>query len=310
MPMPVPKSKRARRLLAFGLLAILGLLYAYYTGDQAASVGTSVFFTIDTRDADSEVRALALTTTKDSGTFIIDTRDPDSVARALALGTSKDSSYFTIDTRDPDAVAYALSAVAAEWSGYFTIDTRAESSTRADSAFFTIDTRDPDSVTRALSLASAEESGYFIINTLEPPPTDTDNNGLNDIWEQIHFGGLFLQTRTDDFDGDGLSNFEEFAFGTDPTLFNGPALVQFTLTPNGAGARLTVRHTKHILAMAMVNYAYETSTSLTSWTDTTANWRETADPQNLNGYVEWITMSYDLPSYPVRIFVRVKATPK
>ena len=310
MPLSVPKSKHSRRLSALGLFGFLGLLFAYYTGDQDTRVDTSASFTIDTRDDDSIVRLLTLKTSSDSATFTIDTRDSDSAVRTLSLRTSNESAFFPIDTREPDTVVYALSIVAAKWSGFFMIDTMADDSSRSESAVFTIDTRDSDSVTRALSLASAKESDFFTIDTLAPPPEDTESDGLHDLWERIHFGDLFSQNRTDDYDGDGLSNFEEFAFGTDPTRFNDSAPVQFTLTPIGLGVRLTIRHNKHILAVRMVDYVYETSPTLAIWTDTTANWRETVAPLNLNGYVEWVTMSYDLPSAPARLFVRVRATPK
>jgi subtilisin family serine protease len=44
---------------------------------------------------------------------------------------------------------------------------------------------------------------------------DTDNDGLPDWWETDHFGNL-TATGTDDTDGDGDSNLDEFLDGTDP----------------------------------------------------------------------------------------------
>jgi hypothetical protein len=132
---------------------------------------------------------------------------------------------------------------------------------------------------------------------------------LHDLWETINFGSIFAYGPSDDPDNDGLTNFQEFAFGTDPTVYNGSADVRFSIVSTGTGGRMTVQHSKHILALAMVTYTYETSTDLKVWTDTTSGWRETADPQNLNGYIEWVTMGYDLPTFPERIFVRVRAKP-
>lgn len=60
-----------------------------------------------------------------SAAFTIDTRDADTVVRALALSTAKDSASFTIDTRDPDSVVFPFSGVTSAWSGFFTIDTMA-----------------------------------------------------------------------------------------------------------------------------------------------------------------------------------------
>jgi alpha-tubulin suppressor-like RCC1 family protein len=52
---------------------------------------------------------------------------------------------------------------------------------------------------------------------------DTNHNGLDDRWELAYFGNLD-QTANGDFDGDGISNFQELARGTDPhDYFNGVA---------------------------------------------------------------------------------------
>ena len=45
---------------------------------------------------------------------------------------------------------------------------------------------------------------------LAPPTLDSDNDGLPDDWENYHFGNLD-QDGTGDYDGDGLSNADEFA---------------------------------------------------------------------------------------------------
>jgi hypothetical protein len=44
---------------------------------------------------------------------------------------------------------------------------------------------------------------------------DSDDDGLADSWEVANFGNL-SQTATGDFDGDGISNLDEFLDGTDP----------------------------------------------------------------------------------------------
>ena len=47
-------------------------------------------------------------------------------------------------------------------------------------------------------------------------PTDTDGNGLPDLWEQHYFGQIGVDTNAD-LDGDGLSNLQEYHLHHDPT---------------------------------------------------------------------------------------------
>lgn len=47
---------------------------------------------------------------------------------------------------------------------------------------------------------------------------DADNDGLPDSWEETYFGNTTNQTGSDDPDGDGLNNTQEYELGTDPTV--------------------------------------------------------------------------------------------
>ncbi len=78
----------------------------------------------------------------------------------------------------------------------------------------TVHDRAPDSdfgrdYTLALGPAPAGGAGG------DAPVADSDSDGLNDTWEQEHFGNLSANA-TDDPDGDGCDNACEFAAGTDP----------------------------------------------------------------------------------------------
>ena len=45
---------------------------------------------------------------------------------------------------------------------------------------------------------------------------DSDNDGLPDTWERVHFGGITVANGTTDFDDDGFLDWQEYVAGTDP----------------------------------------------------------------------------------------------
>ena len=56
---------------------------------------------------------------------------------------------------------------------------------------------------------------YKLLETSTAPDSDSDNDGLPDIWEEQFFDNLD-QTAEGDPDSDGLNNAEEFEAGTKP----------------------------------------------------------------------------------------------
>jgi hypothetical protein len=62
---------------------------------------------------------------------------------------------------------------------------------------------------------------------------DSDGDGLPDSWELTYFGNL-NQTATGDFDGDGVSNLQEFLDGTNPADTNSVLYVLAILSDGGA----------------------------------------------------------------------------
>ncbi len=57
------------------------------------------------------------------------------------------------------------------------------------------------------------------VGTPVEPAIDLDGNGLLDSWERDHFGSAGHDAKSDD-DGDGLTNAQEFALGTDPNKWD------------------------------------------------------------------------------------------
>jgi Tol biopolymer transport system component len=65
---------------------------------------------------------------------------------------------------------------------------------------------------------------------------DTDGDGMDDDWEVTYFGDK-SRNGAGDFDGDGVSDLQEFLAGTDPTNINSYFRV-LTIAPAGGGAKL------------------------------------------------------------------------
>lgn len=66
-------------------------------------------------------------------------------------------------------------------------------------------------------------SGTYTVQVDEEDVADADGDDLPDVWENMHFGDLD-EDRDDDHDVDGLSNYQEYLLGTDPTLAGGGQL--------------------------------------------------------------------------------------
>lgn len=75
----------------------------------------------------------------------------------------------------------------------------------------------------ANGLAASDTNGYLNAFMIQEQPvsvgiTDTDADGMDDAWEQTHFGGLSQPNAgaSQDLDNDGFDNYSEYRAGTDP----------------------------------------------------------------------------------------------
>jgi hypothetical protein len=85
--------------------------------------------------------------------------------------------------------------------------------------------------------ASESTSGLLhLLTPGNPPPADRDGNGMPDAWEALH--GLNTKSGgiTDDADEDGISDLDEYIFGTDPRRATSGLMVEFVMDPSKRGA--------------------------------------------------------------------------
>jgi hypothetical protein len=108
----------------------------------------------------------------------------------------------------------------------------------------------------------------------------------------------------DDDDHDGLTNFEEYAFGLDPRNSGSVrTVIMVVLKDSGS-----LTYTRRKRSLSSMNYKVWTSTNLNDWTeDTTASQTATAIPGTENESVEVLVSPERLGAD--RLFVRIAARP-
>lgn len=86
---------------------------------------------------------------------------------------------------------------------------------------------------RTMTTYAPQDGGYADTNTPDPGyhypvNEDSDYDGLPDWWEWKWLGN-YTQTGSGDYDGDGVSNLNEYLNGTDPTNYYNGVLPQLTI---------------------------------------------------------------------------------
>ena len=136
---------------------------------------------------------------------------------------------------------------------------------------------------------------------------DTDSDKLLDAWELEQFENLD-STASMDSDNDGVDNFHEFAFGTNPTDAASRAEIFKAVT-----AQDTFIFSFRRQAGSLINYFIETSTDLQAWDDSLDHFIFGGPPRTLfdgTGTAEVVcTLSKPVTEAKAQ-FVRIRAVPK
>jgi hypothetical protein len=137
---------------------------------------------------------------------------------------------------------------------------------------------------------------------------DSNRDGLPDDWQLQYFGSLSSGPQADP-DGDGLDNFAEYAFGTNPADPRSLPTIRARLS--GTGPQRSFTFTFRRRAGSALDYVIETSPDLKQWSTNDITLRLLQGPRNLfdgTGTSE-VTYSLSSPS-PTSLsgFLKVRAS--
>jgi hypothetical protein len=115
------------------------------------------------------------------------------------------------------------------------------------------------------NISSGFEPLTFTMDGRNAVTDDSDTDLLPDAWERLYFGNL-NQTATGDYDGDGVSNYDEYLEGTNPadnTSFR-PRLV--TSAANGSISRDVTQPSYAMGSTVMLTAVPNTGFAFVNWT--------------------------------------------
>jgi hypothetical protein len=139
---------------------------------------------------------------------------------------------------------------------------------------------------------------------------DSDGDRLPDDWELQYFANL-ASGPNDDPDGDGIDNFSEFAFGTNPTNASSFFSVQPSVTFKDSSAFLTMSFRQP--AGSILDYVIQASPDLQAWSGDPAEVVVARPPRRLfdgTGRVEVFYSLANSTSVRPNGFLRVSAVSK
>ena len=105
---------------------------------------------------------------------------------------------------------------------------------------------------------------------------DSDGDDMGDAWELLHFSNTG-QDATGDYDGDGISNFQEYAQGSNPNSANSTQANRVTIEEFDGQDYPILHYTRPTLT-SNIKYIAESSQDLTNWSSLSSNFIPFGNP--------------------------------
>ncbi len=135
---------------------------------------------------------------------------------------------------------------------------------------------------------------------------DVDGDGMDDDWEMEQFGTT-AYTAEQDHDGDGRSNYLEYAQGTDPEKED-PTSIEISEVEVGGNTYPLISYTRPAL-VSNAAYKLEVTTNMTQWNSGNTFFTQHSEATDLGNGMRKYFFRYNVPINNSKQFFRLRVTP-